>query len=78
METITTTVMQNPSIIIASYIEAAVYGGMKLHVQRGTAEQMDRNLIQIVREKAGRNTVIFCQDSGEIERVKEMLYTVYN
>ncbi len=69
-------VLKNPSIFISSCMEAAIYGGMKLDVRRGTSEEMDRDLLEIVQSKQFSRTIIFCRGSAEVFKVEEMLSVV--
>lgn len=76
MEEISSKVLKNPSIFISSCMEAAIYGGMKLDVRRGTPEEMDRDLLEIVQSKRFSRTIIFCRGSAEVFKVEQMLSEV--
>ena len=76
MEEISCKVLKNPSVFISSCMEAAIYGGMKLDVRRGTSEEMNHQLLEIVRSKILSRTIIFCRGSDEVYKVEEMLSMV--
>lgn len=76
MEVLSSKAMKNPSIFISSCLEASVYGGMKLDVRRGTPEEMDCQLLEIVQKKKYSRTIIFCRGSSEVFKVETMLSKV--
>lgn len=73
MHTMTTKAMNAPLIFIASCMEAAIYGKMKLNVQHGTPQEMNAYLVKTVREKQLGRTMIFCRSPAEVLKVKQML-----
>ena len=76
MEEMSCKVLKNPSVFISSCMEAAIYDGMKLDVRRGTSEEMDVHLLEIVQSKRFSRTIIFCRGSAEVFKVEAMLSKV--
>ena len=73
MERLTSDFMKDPAIFISSFMEVAIYGQMKVDVRRGTCEEMDAALLEIVNLKRTTPTMIFCRDAKEIRKVRGML-----
>ena len=68
--------MTSPLIFIASCMEAAIYGKMKLVAEHGTRQEMDAHLLQTIQQKRLTKTIIFCRSSAEVLKVNRMLYQV--
>lgn len=68
--------MNDPVIFISTFMEAAIFGRMKVDVLRGTVEEMDAALLEIVDRKRSTPMIIFCRDAEEIDKVRGMLSKV--
>ena len=69
--------MKSPSVYIASFMEAAIYGEMKLLTHRGTRHEMDERLFEIIRQRKNTKIVIFCRSEEEVLDVRRKLSEVF-
>ena len=73
MQVLTEKGMGEAFVFISSSMEAAIFGGMKLDVARGTRNEMDERLVSLVLEKHTRRPVVFCRSEEEVMRLAEKL-----
>ncbi len=76
MDWITSKLMDNPSLFISSFMEAAFYGRMKLEVKLVASTEVNGALLDVVTRNRHTRTMIFCRSANEVFHVEEMLSQV--